>query len=60
MDIKWDEIEKTRRKREQEINSLIENEDFEKLDQISEKMDKILKENGIEVIKLDKKDEKNG
>lgn len=60
MDINWNEIEKNRQKRAREINSLVENEDYEKLDEISRKMDKILEENGVKVIKSCKKDEKNG
>lgn len=60
MDINWNEIEKNRQKRAGEINSLVENEDYEKLDEISKKMDKILEENGVKVIKSCKKDEKNG
>ena len=60
MDINLEQIKKTQQKRAKEINSLLENEDFEKLDEISRKMDKILEENGVKVIKPNKKDEKNG
>lgn len=52
MEIDFEKIEQTRKQRAAEIGSAVENEDYAKLKEISEKMDKILAQNGIKPIKI--------
>lgn len=56
MEIDFEKIEKTRKQRVEEINSAVENEDYEKLKEISKKMDELLARDGIKPIKLIRED----
>lgn len=54
MEIDFEKIEKTRKQRAEEINSAVENGDYDKLKEISKKMDELLAKDGIKPVKFTK------
>lgn len=56
MEIDFKKIEITRKQRAEEIGSAVENKDYAKLKEISEKMDEVLAQNGIKPIKIASED----